>query len=240
MLFLSTLADPERLSALIDFTAQSPPDFRHAILEGFRLGSKAGKYVPGELIRFDAKPAGLTQMEDGGVPEFSLAILYDHITWPGDPKFKLKKALPPLTESELARFNKGREIYQGLCMACHGPEGQGVNMPEPENHRMLAPALAGSPRVNDRNHRYFAEIILKGMTGPIDGVTYGGVMAPMESYDNEWISSVMTYVRRSWGNSGGPVKPDEIEKVRGWNKRRTTAFTLAELNMPEAKPKNRK
>ncbi|GIS29185.1 MAG: hypothetical protein CM15mP130_2150 [Verrucomicrobiota bacterium] len=34
-----------------------------------------------------------------------------------------------------------------------------------------------------------------------------------------------------------PVKPDEIEKVRGWNKRRNTAFTLAELNMPNAKKK---
>jgi mono/diheme cytochrome c family protein len=176
-------------------------------------------------------------MEEAGVPEYSLAIIYDHITWPGDPKFKLRKALPPLSQAELARFNKGREIYQGLCGACHGSEGQGVEMPEPQDHMMLAPSLAGSPRVNDRNHRYFAEIILKGMTGPIDGVTYGGVMAPMESYDNEWISSVMTYVRRSWGNGGSPVKPDEIERVRGWNKRRNTAFTLAELNMPNAKKK---
>jgi len=171
-------------------------------------------------------------MEEAGVPEYSLAILYDLLTWPGDPKFKLQKALPPLSESELVRFNKGREIYQGLCAACHGPEGQGVNMPEPQNHSMLAPALAGSPRVNERNNRYFAEIILKGMTGPIDGITYGGVMAPMEAYDNEWIASVMTYIRRSWGNSGSPVHPNDIERVRGWNKKRTTAFTLAELNMP--------
>ena len=230
-------ADPEMLSLLIDFTAQAPHGFRDAVLAGLRLGSEAGKYVPGELIRFEAKPPGLTQMEEAGVPEYSLAIIYDHITWPGDPKFKLQKALPPLTESELVRFNKGREIYRGLCAACHGSEGQGVKMPEPQDHMMLAPSLAGSPRVSDRNHRYLAEIILKGMTGPIDGVTYGGVMAPMESYDNEWISSVMTYVRRSWGNSGGPVKPDEIEKVRGWNKRRTTAFTLAELNMPISKKK---
>ena len=229
------LAEPEMLLALIDFTAQAPDGIRDAVLEGLRLGSKAGKYVPGELVRLDAKPPGLTQMEKAGVPEYNLAIIYDHITWPGDPKFKLQKALQPLSQEELARFNKGREIYQGLCAACHGSEGQGVKMPEPEDHMMLAPSLAGSPRVNDRNHRYFAEIILKGMTGPIDGVTYGGVMAPMESYDNEWISSVMTYVRRAWGNGGSPVKPDEIEKVRGWNKRRNTAFTLAELNMPNAK-----
>ena len=230
-------SNSEILAGLIDFTAHSPDGMRDAILEGLRLGSKAGKYVPGELVRFDAKPVGLTRMEDGGVPEYSLAIIYDHITWPGDSKFKLNKALPPLSQAELARFNKGREIYQGLCAACHGSEGQGVKMPEPQDHMMLAPSLAGSPRVNDRNHRYFAEIILKGMTGPIDGVTYGGVMAPMESYDNEWISSVMTYVRRSWGNGGSPVKPDEIERVRGWNKRRSTAFTLAELNMPNAKKK---
>ena len=230
-------SNSEILAGLIDFTAHSPGGIRDAILEGLRLGSKAGKYVPGELVRFDAKPVGLTRMEDEGVPEYSLAIIYDHITWPGDSKFKLQKALPPLSQVELARFNKGREIYRGLCAACHGSEGQGVKMPEPEDHMMLAPSLAGSPRVNDRNHRYFAEIILKGMTGPIDGVTYGGVMAPMESYDNEWISSVMTYVRRSWGNDGSPVKPDEIERVRGWNKRRSTAFTLAELNMPNAKKK---
>ena len=230
-------AEQDTLSALIDFTAHSPDGIRDAVLEGLRLGSKAGKYVPGELIRFESKPSGLTRMEEEGVPEYNLAIIYDHVTWPGDSKFKLQKALPPLSHEELARFNKGREIYQGLCAACHGAEGEGVKMPEPENHRMLAPSLAGSPRVNDRNHRYFAEIILKGMTGPIDGVTYGGVMAPMESYDNEWISSVMTYVRRSWGNGGDPVKPDEIEKVRGWNKRRNTAFTLAELNMPNAKKK---
>ena len=86
--------------------------------------------------------------------------------------------------------------------------------------------------MNERNNRYFAEIILKGMTGPIDGITYGGVMAPMEAYDDEWIASVMTYVRRSWGNTGSPVHPNDIERVRGWNKKRTTAFTLAELNMP--------
>ncbi|GIS29187.1 MAG: hypothetical protein CM15mP130_2170 [Verrucomicrobiota bacterium] len=113
-------AEPDMLSALIDFTAHSPGGIRDAVLEGLRLGSKAGKYVPGELVRFEAKPAGLTRMEEEGVPEYNLAIIYDHITWPGDSKFKLQKALPPLSQAELARFNKGREIYRGLCAACHG------------------------------------------------------------------------------------------------------------------------
>jgi mono/diheme cytochrome c family protein len=231
------MAGQKSLTALLDLTAQIQPEFQSALLKGLRLGNTGRGYVSRDLIRYDSKPAGLTKLEEVGVSEFSLAILYDHLTWSGDPKYKLQKALPPLNESELARFNKGREIYQGLCASCHGKEGQGVNMPEPQNHRMLAPSLAGSPRVNERNYRYFAEIILKGMTGPIDGVTYGGVMAPMEAYDNEWISSVMTYVRRSWGNSGAPVNPKDIEKVRGWNKKRSTAFTLAELNIPTPKAK---
>ena len=235
-------ADAEQLAALIDFTARVHAALRDAILEGFRLGSKAGKAVPGDLVRFSTKPTGITSMEEAGVSEYSLAILYDHITWPGDPKFNLKKALPPLSESELARFNKGREIYQGLCMACHGPDGEGMKMPEPQNELMMAPALAGSPRVINNNHRFFAEIMLKGLTGPIDGVTYGGVMAPMEAYDNEWLASVMTYVRRSWGNGASPVHPNDIEKVRGWHKKRTTPFTLATLNFPspKSKPKEEK
>ena len=227
------LADQEAsFTALLDFTARTQSGFRTSVLEGFRIGTDGGRSVSRDLIRCKSKPSGLTRMEESGVPEYNLAILYDLLTWPGDPKFKLQKALPPLSESELVRFNKGREIYQGLCASCHGPEGQGVNMPEPQNHSMLAPSLAGSPRVNERNNRYFAEIILKGMTGPIDGVTYGGVMAPMEAYDNEWIASVMTYIRRSWGNTGSPVHPNDIERVRGWNKKRSSAFTLAELNMP--------
>ncbi len=227
------LADQEAsITALLDFAAQTQSGFRTSLLEGFRIGTQEGRSFSRDLIRCKIKPSGLTRMEEAGVPEYSLAIIYDLLTWPGDPKFKLQKALPPLSESELVRFNKGREIYQGLCAACHGPEGQGVNMPEPQNHIMLAPSLAGSPRVNERNNRYFAEIILKGMTGPIDGVTYGGVMAPMEAYDNEWIASVMTYIRRSWGNTGSPVHPNDIERVRSWNKKRTTAFTLAELNIP--------
>ena len=77
-------AEPDMLSALIDFTAHSPGGIRDAVLQGLRLGSKAGKYVPGELVRFDAKPAGLTRMEEEGVPEYNLAIINDHITWPGD------------------------------------------------------------------------------------------------------------------------------------------------------------
>ena len=56
-------------------------------------------------------------------------------------------------------------------------------------------------------------------------------MAPMETYDDEWIASVMTYVRRSWGNTGEPVHPRDVEEFEVGIKR-TTAFTLAELNMP--------
>ena len=107
-------AEEETLGALLSFAAEAPVAFRDAVLEGFRLGSKAGKYISVDLIRLKSKPSGLTAMEKSGVSEYALAILHDQLTWPGDPKFKLQKALPPLSKPELARFNQGREIYQGL------------------------------------------------------------------------------------------------------------------------------
>ena len=53
----------------------------------------------------------------------------------------------------------------------------------------MAPALAGSPRVN--GHRdYIVKAMLHGLTGPVDGKTYTDVMIPMGSNDDEWIAAV--------------------------------------------------
>ena len=42
----------------------------------------------------------------------------------------------------------------------------------------MAPPLAGSPRV--QAHRdYVVKVLLKGLTGPLDGKTYREVMVPM-------------------------------------------------------------
>jgi mono/diheme cytochrome c family protein len=59
------------------------------------------------------------------------------------------------------------------------------------------------------------KILLRGLTGPLNGKTYlGQIMLPMAQESDEWIADVLTHVRKSWGNTGDAVTPAEVAKVR--------------------------
>jgi hypothetical protein len=47
--------------------------------------------------------------------------------------------------------------------------------------------------------------------------------------NDEQIASVLTYVRREWGNTAAPVAPDDVAETRGLTKTRTRPWTDAEL-----------
>lgn len=92
---------------------------------------------------------------------------------------------------------------------------------------MLGPPLAGSPRV--QGHRdYVIKVLLKGLGGPLDGRTYRDVMVPMPGTD-EWVANIASYVRSSFGNSGGMVTPADVARVRSETASRKTPWTLPEL-----------
>jgi mono/diheme cytochrome c family protein len=220
---------PEQISELINVAAAATPDFRDMILKGLRSGPAARN--PGALIRYKEEPAGLVKLKEAKVPAHMLSPLTATLTWPSDIKYNLKKALRPLSEKEQQLFDDGRNIYKTLCAACHGPNGEGMPMPDKPDMK-LAPPLAGSPRVMDNNYRFATEILLKGMNGPIDGIAYGGTMAPMEANTDEWAAAVLTYIRRSWDNSAGPVGPGNVKKVRGWHKNMKLPFTEETLKFP--------
>src|SRR4029453_4545770 len=117
----------------------------------------------------------------------------------------------PLTAEEQALIDRGATIYNELCAACHGPGGFGA--PTPHLPTTMAPPLAGSPRVN--GHRdYIVKAILHGVTGPVDSKTYTDVMMPMGVNTDEWVAAVSSFVRRSFGNSGGLVAPADVARVR--------------------------
>ena len=65
-------------------------------------------------------------------------------------------------------------------------------------------------------HRdYIIKAVLHGLTGPIDGRKYyADVMIPMGTNDDEWVASVASYVRQSFGNTGGFVTPADVARVR--------------------------
>jgi hypothetical protein len=93
---------------------------------------------------------------------------------------------------------------------------------------MMAPPLAGSPRVN--GHRdYVIKMLLKGLTGPLGTSSYSEVMVPMGTNNDQWIASVASYIRTSFGNAGGFVTPADVARVRLASANRKTPWTLPEL-----------
>ncbi|MCL7763949.1 c-type cytochrome [Polaribacter sp. Z014] len=116
---------------------------------------------------------------------------------------------------------QGYKNFNTICMACHGVNGKGIEG--------VAPSLVGSPRVTG-NPEIAIKILLDGLTGPIDGKEYAGVMAGMKHQDSEWLSSVLTYVRSEL-NDAGPIlrwKFDNFKKKKEI-KERDTYWTIEEL-----------
>jgi mono/diheme cytochrome c family protein len=73
--------------------------------------------------------------------------------------------------------------------------------------------------------------MLHGLTGELDGRKYAGLMAPFgAANDNEWVASVLTYVRREWGNAGSPIQPSDVSSVRKKFKDRKKPWMQEELN----------
>jgi mono/diheme cytochrome c family protein len=122
----------------------------------------------------------------------------------------------------------GEATYKELCASCHGPDGKGAPMAGGTDGMTLAPALAGSPRV--QGHREYAiKVLLHGLAGPVDGKEYpGGVMVPMGTNTDEWLADVTSYVRNSFGNAAGLVTPAHVALVRQLGARKS-AWTQAEL-----------
>jgi len=119
------------------------------------------------------------------------------------------KNLSPL-ERDLV--NKGAKIYKQFCVDCHGVGGKGIVV---TGKSMPAPPLAGSPRLKG-DKTMNIQIMLWGLKGPVDGKTYPNVMPSMRGNNDEWVASVLSYVRNSSeiGNQSSIVTPQEVAKVR--------------------------
>jgi glucose/arabinose dehydrogenase/cytochrome c5 len=139
------------------------------------------------------------------------------------------------TPEQQTVMQRGAAIYTELCYACHGTDGRGAPMAGAPAGTMMAPSLAGSPRV--LGHRdYVLKVLLHGLSGPIDGNTYPGVMVSMATNKDDWIASIGSFVRNSFGNRGAFITPDDVARVRTATADRKTMWTpeavLASLPSP--------
>jgi mono/diheme cytochrome c family protein len=138
------------------------------------------------------------------------------------------------TAEQQAAVQRGEGIYSELCVSCHGPDGKGAPLGGAPAGTTMAPALAGSARV--QGHRdYVINAVLHGLTGPIEGNTYSGVMVPMGSSNDDWIAAIASYVRNSFGNSGSLVTPANVATARAKAGARKP-WTVEELEGSVPKP----
>ena len=209
-------APPERAANLLTelrrLAADPELDVRVQVLQSLR-------FLPGDGARELALDLVLEHSSDELVRAIGATTLRHGSTDDGG-------VLASLGVEDLARAKHGREIWKTLCIACHGPDGRGIEA----GGVKLAPSLAGSRRLTS-GVEAAARILLHGMTGPIDGVEYAGnLMAPMGQNDDEWIAAVLTHARTSFGNTASPVGPEQVARVRKACDGRTVPFAVAEID----------
>ncbi|UHG92810.1 DUF7133 domain-containing protein [Spirosoma oryzicola] len=149
----------------------------------------------------------------------------------------------------------GANTFKTLCATCHGPDGKGMAI---GGSSMVAPPLFGSKRIVGEKEDVI-KILLHGLQGPVDDKNYPDVMPSMGANDDEWIASVLSYIRYEFGYTGnfppspppaGPrptnaegipldvlkrrnfkpfVQPEDVKKIRQETNGRTKAWTLAEI-----------
>lgn len=122
---------------------------------------------------------------------------------------------------------QGQVIYKQLCFTCHGTDGKGVII---GGTTSTAPALAGNPDVNAMGPEKLIRTLLHGLTGPIRGTTYPDAMPALGGNDDEYIASVLSYIRSDFGNRGAVVLPEDVATVRKATAARTAVYTMAELD----------
>ena len=102
--------------------------------------------------------------------------------------------------------DRGKEVYDQNCLACHQIDGGGVPM--------LTPPLVNAEWVQGDKVRLI-NVVLKGLQGvEINGEIYDNPMPPLTHLSDEDIAAVLTYVRANFNNKAGPIKKEEVVAAR--------------------------
>ena len=206
----------------------SPVWQRTALLKGMtppKIAQTPGlPPVRRKRISLPEKPAALKLLNQVKDEAFVQAMkdLDEILVWPGKPGVKPEPPVRPLTKPEQERYAAGKRLYDLTCGNCHRPHGFG--MPG------LAPPLANSEWIGGSDQR-LARIVMHGMTGPVMvlGKRYNMNMPGHQSFSDEQVAAVLTYIRREWDHPYDPVTPETVAKVRAETKTHEHGWTAAEL-----------
>lgn len=112
-----------------------------------------------------------------------------------------------------ASMERGKKVYDSTCLACHQPDGQGV--------QRMNPTLVKTKWVLG-DKKALIKIVLNGLKGgeiEIDGDNFHNPMPPQATLlSDRQIADVLTFVRNSFGNKASAVTPAEVISIRGIKK----------------------
>jgi nitrite reductase (NO-forming) len=210
---VQTTLIPPGGSSMVDFKLDAPGNYilvDHAIMRAFNKGAVAIIKVSGEENKL---------VYSGKID--------DRIYQPEGSDIQVIPAVykpAPAARNKNERMDRGRLIYQRVCIACHQAEGQGIP------HAF--PPLAKSDFLNADVNRAIG-VVANGLAGKVtvNGETFESIM-PQLQLSNEDVANALTFVLNNFGNHGGEVLPEHVRDVRS----KTVAGTSAGAGATKATP----
>jgi alcohol dehydrogenase (quinone), cytochrome c subunit len=128
---------------------------------------------------------------------------------PGDAS---RFAANPATAADLAKgkeANRGAEVYDDNCAACHRTDGEG----SPK----VLPKIAGNPTVLSDDPDSLIRLVLAGSALPGTAAAPSALGMPGFAWrlSNDEVAQLLTFVRSSWGNQASSVSAAQVGRVRG-------------------------
>lgn len=126
----------------------------------------------------------------------------DGTPWRYDPAVNAALALPNHSHAP------GAQIYMARCSYCHGADGRG-------QAQWMSP-LAGSASSLAKESASSINVVLNGASRVVaNGVPDAYRMPPFRAHlSDQEVADVLSFVRSSWGNKGGPVTPQDVKALR--------------------------
>jgi mono/diheme cytochrome c family protein len=122
-----------------------------------------------------------------------------------------KFAANPTTAAALAKgkeANRGAELYDDNCAACHRTDGAGS--------RNVLPKIAGNPTVLADDPDSLIRLVLAGSTLPGTAAAPSPLGMPGFAWrlSNDEVAQLLTFVRAGWGNQAASVAASQVGRVR--------------------------
>ena len=123
------------------------------------------------------------------------------------------EAMAPFTADEQARAGQGtRDLHAGLLRLPWRRRQRRPASRASESAPLIGPPLAASSRVVGPSD-YVVKVLLHGVTGPLEGVTYPDAMISMGMQSDEWIAAIGSYVRNAFGNRAALIAPADVARA---------------------------